>query len=186
MGTAMSQALAAAIPGLQERMPLARQIETAEQVAGMPTDELERLHTAHEAECVRLAGQLEADPEARWARRARQALRVLHLHRGWISRELLRRKKAKAKAEHMQVLRTAAEARKVAQREATERQHAADEARMRRQHAADEARMRRIQASNDVNAQHIAIFKEVAREVLGAEMYEHLWELTRLRLGLTA
>jgi len=30
------------------------------------------------------------------------------------------------------------------------------------------------------------VFKEVAREVLGAEMYEHLWELTRIRLGQSA
>ncbi len=175
MGTVMSEALAAAIPGLQDRVPLARQIASVEQVAAMPTDELERQFSAHEAECVMLTGRLEADPDARWARRARQALRVLHLHRGWITRELARRKKAAAAAANKDAVRTAAEARKAAQREMTERQQ-----------AADAARMERIRASNDVNAQHIATFKEVAREVLGAEMYQHLWELTRIRLGQTS
>lgn len=175
MGTAMSQALAAAIPGLQDRLPLARQIVSAEQVAELASDELERLHVAHESECVRLTGRLEAAPDARWARGARQALRVLHLHKAWISRELLRRKKAETRAEQKVVVQTAAEARKAAQREMTDRQR-----------AADAARLERIQASNDENAKHIATFKEVAREVLGAEMYQHLWELTRIRLGQTS
>jgi hypothetical protein len=177
METAMSQALAAAIPVAHDDVSLARQIVSAEQIAAMPTDELERLHVAHEAECVSLTGRLEtySNDAPRWARSAKQALRVLHLHRGWIARELARRKKAAAKAEHRQELQSVAEARKAAQREMAERQR-----------EAAEERMKRIQASNDVNLHHIAIFKEVAREVLGAEMYAHLWELTRQRIGQPA
>ncbi len=171
MRTAMQEAMTEAMPDLQERAPLARQIVSVEQVAAMPTDELERQFAAHEAECVMMTGRLEADPGARWARGAKQALRVLHLHRGWITRELARRKKAASAAANKDAARTAAEARKAAQREMTERQQ-----------AADAARLERIRALNGVNAQHIATFKEVAREVLGAEMYAHLWELTRLRL----
>lgn len=154
-----------------ECLPLSRRIETIEQVADLPTDELDRLNAEHEAECVMLAGQIDANPEAHWVRRARQALRVLKLHQEWISRELRLRKKAAARAAHMKTFRTASEARKNARREHMEIQR-----------AAEEARMQRIKASNDKNAQQIAIFKEVAREVLGAEMYAHLWELTQQRL----
>lgn len=175
MGTVMSQALAAAIPGLQDRVPLARQIVSAEQVADLASDELERLRVAHEAECVSLAGRLEAAPEARWARGARQALRVLHLHKSWISRELQRRKRAESMAEQKQNASIAAQSRVTAQRELSERQR-----------QAEAARLARIKAANDESAQHVSVFKEVAREVLGAEMYEHLWELTRIRLGQSA
>ena len=62
METVMSQALAAAIPGPHDRGPLAQQIVSAEQVADLASDELERLRAAHEAECVILAGRLEAAP----------------------------------------------------------------------------------------------------------------------------
>lgn len=154
-----------------ERIPLSRQIATIEQVADLPTDELERLNAEHEAECVMLAGQIEANLEANWVHRARQALRVLRLHRGWISRELKRRKRLEAKAEQKHISHAAREAKKNARREHMERQR-----------AAEEAKMQRIKASNDKNAQQIVIFKEVAREVLGAEMYGHLWELTRQRI----
>jgi len=175
MSTAMQDAMTAAMPELKDRVPLARQIESAEQVASMAMADLERLFVAHEAECVSLAGRIDAATDDRWIRKARQALRVLHLHRGWVARELARRKRADAAETQRQAQRAAAEAKRAGQRSAADLRA-----------AADEARMKRILASNDVNAQHIAVFKEVAREVLGAEMYAHLWELTRLRLGLTA
>lgn len=175
MSTAMQDAMTAAMPDLKDRVPLARQIESAEQVAAMDKADLERLFVAHEAECVSLAGRIEAAPDARWARPARQALRVLHLHKGWLARELARRKKVDAAIAQRQTQIAAAEAKRAGQRSAADMRA-----------AADEARMKRILASNDVNAQHIAIFKEVAREVLGAEMYAHLWELTRQRLGQSA
>ena len=40
-----------------------------------------------------------------------------------------------------------------------------------------------IMASGDRNAKQIAIFKSVALEVLGDEMYRHLWRLTEQRLA---
>lgn len=52
--------------------------------------------------------------------------------------------------------------------------------------AARAARLARIQASTAEDARHTAVFKAVAHEVLGDEMYQHLWQLTQQRLGQTA
>ena len=106
-----------------------------------------------------------------WIRRARQSLRYLQLHKRWLVCELAKRRKAQSWADQKQHVSIVAQARKAVQLEMTERHK-----------MAEAAKAARIKASNDENARHIAVFKEVVREVLGAEMYEHLWELTRLRL----
>lgn len=155
----------------QDRTPLSRQVNSAEQVASLDTETLERMHVAHEAEILSLTGRLEAyDPDPQWIKRARRALRCLHLHKAWISRELLKRKKASARAEQRHAAQAAADARM-----------AAHLAHIERLEALQASRLQRIQAANDENAKQMAVFKEVAREVLGAEMYAHIWELARLR-----
>lgn len=174
MAASLRAALVAAIPQAEQRLPLAARIESVDHVAAMSTVELERMNVAHEAECVSLTGRLEAATDELWIRKARQALRVLHLHRGWIARELAKRKREASQEAHKRVVAMAAESRAAAQ------QRTAD-----LQQAAAMARAQRIQAAAAETERHVAVFKEVAREVLGEEMYAHLWEMTRRRLEET-
>lgn len=118
-----------------------------------------------------LAGKLEIYQDEAWAKAARRALRVLHLHKQWISRELKERKRVKALSEQEQVAVSAASARAaVHEKYAEERRRAAA------------LKMNLVEAANNETARHISVFKKVAREVLGDAMYERLWELTRARL----
>ncbi len=167
----MQTALLTAIPEAAERIPLSRQIVSAEQLAALGDPELARLDAAHAAEVVSLVGRIEAATDPAWIRRARQALRVLHLHHRWIATERVTRKKQEAKRQQSEARRQAALT-KDRNRQATAELQA-------RQHT---ERLARIKAANELTAQSVEVFKEVAREVLGMEMYEHLWELTRQRM----
>ncbi len=167
----MQTALLAAMPEAAERIPLSRQIVSAEQLAAVGDPELARLDAAHSAEIVSLVGRIEAATDPAWIRRARQALRVLHLHRRWIATERVTRKKQDAKRQQSEARREAAQI-KERNRQATAELQA-------RQHA---ERLERIRAANELTSQAVGVFKEVACEVLGREMYEHLWELTRQRM----
>ncbi len=170
---AMRIALQAAMPDHDAREKLARRISAPEQVTAMDDAELARLEAEHEQEIVYLVGAIEAHSEdSSWARRARQALRVLRLHKHWINRERGDRKK-KAHAKDMGKSLQAIAAAKVEVAKTMQET----------QRAAAEARMARIAAANDEDRRQVAMFKTVAREVLGLEMYEHLWELARQRLG---
>lgn len=128
--------------------PIARRIESAEQLANMTDELLQSLKAEHEAEIIALAGRIAVgeqhpsrrDPE--WIHRARRALQSLRLHSTWIGREIAKR--------HTE--------------------------------AARRARLARIEASNSADARQTAVFKKVAHEVLGDEMYAHLWQLTLQRL----
>jgi hypothetical protein len=162
------------------RPPRPPRIESRAELKAMSTDALHLLEGDFEREITIVLGGLEADPHSDWARRARQAMRFLRLNKAWISEELAARKKAsKAEAAQKQVeaLKAMADARRAnAQREietnrATKKQ---------------QARIDRMAASTAENERHIAVFKEVAREVLGDEMYMHIWELTRRRLEVPA
>lgn len=171
----MQDALMAAMPELQEKQLLARQIDSVEQVVAMSTDDLERLKVEHENEIVTLLGRISLRPDTRWAVSARQALRVLNLHNSWIGRELTRRRRIEARNDQKKQAEEMRSAKLLAQQEHTQRQR-----------EAEAARLARIKASNDETAQHIAVFKEVAREALGAEMYAYLWELTKKRIDEAA
>jgi hypothetical protein len=157
----------------QERVPLAWTIRTLEDVTAMSLPELIAAEARHQADILALTGKIESViPQADWTRRARQALRVLKLHRTWITQELA----AKRRAEARRAAEEAVEGKR--QERAAARAKAAQEAQV-----AHQAKLDRIKASNDEAAQQVAVFKEVAREVLGAEMYEHLWELARVRIA---
>lgn len=170
MKTAMQEAMIAATT--KSSTTLARQIMSVEQVALMSTDDLIRLNGAHESECVSLAGKIETSVNDEWAQKARRALRALQLHRVWIARELKRRKQLSEATE---------------QKKAKEEEY--EEKRANRRMAYDlnaanqRARMERIQASQNRDARRTEIFREVAREVLGAEMYAYLWELAQVRIN---
>lgn len=166
----MQTAMLAAIPEVADRIPLSRQIDGAEQLANFDAAELARLDAAHSAEIVSLVGRIEAATDKNWIRRANQALRVLRLHQRWIAAEL----SAKRKRDRVQQQR----ATRLESAQIKEQNRQATAELQQRQHA---ERLARIRSANDETAQAIRVFKEVAREVLGMEMYEHLWELARQR-----
>lgn len=115
---------------------------------------LRNLHDEHEAEIVRLTGQIAASTNTDWKRRAQQVRRYLLLHRDWIARAIHERHKANT----AQTIADA-KARKA------------------------EQKLANIAASNDTAQRHIAIFKEVAKEFLGDKLYEDLWAETRKRIS---
>lgn len=168
----MREALLTVIPDAADRMHLADKISTLDDVTAMDTASLRRMQAAHDAEIVSLQGRIETSTVDRWARSARRALQVLHMHRHWIAGELRKRERAEALKHQREAAQSAAAAR-------------ADNLRrfqdgVRESH---QARLERIKASQDETARQIAVFKEVAREVLGMEMYSHLWELTEQRMA---
>lgn len=171
----MREALQAAMPEHVERVPLARRITSLEQVKAMTDADLELLDAQHDQEITTLTGAIEARGDGEWARRARQAMRLLQVHKHWIRTERKERKKNAKSAgnqEMGQALKALASAKVETANKMAEIQR-----------AAAEARMARIAAANDQDRQDMLTFKAVAREVLGAEMYEHLWELTRQRIA---
>lgn len=168
----MSEELKPKMPETDEmpdegHLNLSRTIQSFEDVEAMDTAELESSLAMHEAEIIRIVGALEVrrGTRPRWEVPARQAERTLRLHKSWIERELKARRYANEKATVAQAKRARAEA----------HQQALEKARA--------EKMARISASNDENMRQVAVFKAVAREVLGAEQYLHLWNLVRLRMG---
>ena len=156
-------------------MLLADKISTLDDVTAMDTADLRRMQAAHDAEILSLTGRIEVSTKERWAKSAKRALEILRMHRNWIAGELRKRERAESLKHQREAMQSAAAAR-------------ADNLRrfqdgVRESH---QARLERIKASQDETARQIEVFKEVAREVLGMEMYEHLWELTRQRLAGTA
>lgn len=170
---AMRSALAAVMPDHAAREKLARRLSDPSELSAFTADELAQFEAEHEREIVYLVGAIETrNDDANWTRRARQALRILRLHKRWISAERAARKKkatAKEYGKGLQAL-AAAKVEVVKTVQATQK-------------AAAEARMARIAAANDADRKTVAAFKAVAREVLGMEMYDRLWELTRQRLS---
>ncbi len=130
-------------------------IESAEALKVIPTAELERLLALHESECVKLKGLIEYHSHDH-SRAFRQVLRRLSLHVQWLVREMsIRNKTAKA-----------------------ERQQAEKQCHM----EAQKEKTRRLMLAKDEDRRCIEVFKEVALEVLGSEMYLHLWTLAESRM----
>ena len=151
-----------------EHMNLSRRITSADELAIMDDEQLRSLLAQHETEILSLAGRIEIGSDnERWLVAARQALRVLKQHKVWFELEIKGRKVSRQRLES----RMAREAKAVAR-----------EAHRQAQAELQKARLARIAAANDANVKNIAVFKEVALEVLGAEMYAHLWELANRRM----
>ncbi len=160
-------------PDSDEREKLSSLIDGPEQLAAMSDLVLAQLQADHEREIVIITGALESRADdTSWARRARQALRILRLHKSWICNE----RSARKKKANQSAMGPGLEALAAAKVEAAK-------VRQETQLQAIEARKARIDAANNEDRKQIAVFKAVAREVLGLEMYEHLWELTRQRLA---
>lgn len=137
---------------------VAQWVETAAELVSLDGYDLDRLLVAHEAEIVKLKGFLAAahpTPRPGMA----QALRLLHLHAAWATREIsVRRKAAKHEAQRFADLRAAA---------VREDKHA------------------RLALSRGQDRKDIEIFKAVCLEVVGSEVYQHLWEMTKVRIAAT-
>lgn len=157
-----------------DRMPLAQQVHSLDQLTSMEMDELRRLSGLHDEEIVSLVGRIESSRDTAWVRSARQALRYLRLHKTWISAEISRREKAERLAVDKAAAFSRSDARVRVQEEMTKRQR-----------EAEQARIDRIRAANEETSRQLAAFKEVARQTLSEETYSRLWELTRMRLAET-
>ncbi len=138
---------------------LARTITSQLEVAALDDAALVEAIAGHEAEILSLGGRIQAASDQSRTEPARRAMRVLKLHLDWLKRE------QRARQRRVDLVA------RQAGREAAERQ----------QRQAIEAKTKRIAMANSENTRGVELFKEVAREVLGMEMYEHLWELVRQR-----
>ena len=173
MRAALREAQQYALPDISEREKLTQRIVDLADVKAMADDELALLEAEHEREIVSLVGAIDSkDDDTDWNRRARQALRILRLHQRWITREREERKKKATAKEIGDGLRSLSAAKMDVSKAIRESQL-----------LAADARRARIAAANDENNRNVSVFKAVALEVLGTEMYEHLWELTRERLS---
>lgn len=126
-------------------------------------------------------------PSSNWRMRACAAMRHKRLQVAAIKDELSRRKGAADRQARIEKQRLAAESAKAAaeakkarsQQLAAEAAAARDVAQVKEQ--AKTSQLRQYLAQNEAD---IALFKVVAREVLGDEMYMHLWELTNQRKAM--
>lgn len=137
-----------------DRPNLARSIVSALQVVAMTDDELATSLAEHEAEILSLAGRIEASRSPENCGPARRALEKLNLHRRWIEREQQARERRLG-------------------RELAERMQA----------EAQVNKLARMRLANTTSAREMEVFKAVAREVLGAEMYDYLWQAVTQRAG---
>lgn len=135
-----------------------------------------------EADRAKVQGQIEAylacrfEPhDRRWHHRARHAMRDMRIRAGLIKQELERRKASAAKSERKD------EKAKKHERFLAHQQELKDIKIRRAEESA--AKMQRVKESNSEQIRQIAVFKTVAREVLGDEMYMYLWQLSHQRMA---
>lgn len=143
---------------------LTSEIKNIDEVKALTDEQLSGQLAAHEMEIVKLTGVIDSmfgvKGLANPCRKFIQARRILKVHKGWIAKEIADRLAAKKQesraAHHLQA------------KEATK------------------AKVERIKLSNEETMRHIAAFKSVALEVMGREMYEHIWELAHKRISQEA
>lgn len=189
------------------RQSLARTFVGIQALQKMSDEELRALDQEYHQEIGVLKNRIDAMEEKQlvirsiwenqWLSKARRALSTLKQHKEIIQIETVGRlqqaKKArreqaavdKEKNREAKAIRRAKnavleEAKRVERQAAHEAKLVRDAEAAQRKH---ELRVKQIQEANSENARHIAVFKEVALEVLGRELYEHLWELTNQRLN---
>ena len=129
-------------------------IETRSSLGRMSDDELASLHALHEVEITKITGRIELYGHS-WKnyKSAKQARRVMQLHKTWIEREQRGREAAKRNDQK-------AKNREFAQSILN---------------AAASAKAERQKVFKEKDMQDIAVFKSVCREVVGDEMYQHIW-----------
>lgn len=153
-------------------VPLSRQIGSIEQVEAMDDDELERMEAAHEAEIIKLDNRIQFGNRA--GPNCTAALRVLRLHKHWVTREIRRRRdadRAVRQEEQLKEIRANREIRKEA-RQAFSEHH----------QRSLQARRERIELANDENQRQMTVFKRLVREYVGEAVYLSLWERVQVEL----
>lgn len=168
-------------------------VSSYEALCGLSDADVEDLRAAHEAELVKVAGKISAafatPGSGPYRNKMARVASLLRLHLEWIKRDIARRERIQRKAEV--AVKHEAHMAFVAEERAKRRQRADQvQAQLREEaknRAAREAlKLASIAAANNETARQIAVFKAVCREVMGDEMYLHLWELTRIRMEAAA
>lgn len=158
----------------QARAPLlTERFETFEDVAALETPRLIEVLAEHEANIVIINGKIETSDSDLRRSRLKRVRHLLQRNLAWCAREIKRRDKAAKRELAVQRLKAEAEFRR--------QRKAAHELDLKNQAEARKAKEERIRLANDEHRQQIELFKKVALEVLGQEMYLHLWELVRAR-----
>lgn len=144
----------------EERKKLTDLVPSRACLQKLSDGDLDSLHAAHEVEITKITGQISISTNHRWAESAKQAKRILALHKAWIEREQRCREAAARKSSK--------EKNKLAAQEAVASSVAAKAERMR--------------IASDEKIRQIDTFKEVCKQVVGDELYMHIWQLTYQRM----
>ena len=143
---------------------LTSEIKSIDDVKAFTDEQLSSQLAAHEMEIVKLTGVIDSmfgvQNLIKPCRKFMQAQRILRMHKGWIAKEIADRLAAKKQASRAAHQLLAKEAKK--------------------------AKAERIKLSNEDTLRQVAVFKSVALEVMGREMYEHIWEMTHQRIAREA
>lgn len=154
--------------------PLTVLFKTFEDVQALDDESLGAAQIEHEAQIAALTGKISAASSDTRKERLKRIRIVLKRNLTWIIRQI----KVRNTARNMQAQRELIQAKNQIKHE----KRIANEQEVKRNRAEKEAlKLAAIKASNDESARQTAVFKEVAQEVLGSEMYLHLWELARQR-----
>lgn len=152
---------------------LTKQLASRADVQALSDDELVVMLSKHDEEITSVEHRIESLGD-KASPAITTVLKFLRIHRRWIREEKKQRGKEKRKATaHEQML--AAERKR-------EQKRLAAEAHERAVREAAEAKAVRMASLQAFDRKQIAVFKMVVREVLGDEMYMHLWKLTQDRL----
>lgn len=143
---------------------LTSEIKSIDGVKALTDEQLSAQLAAHEMEIVKLTGVIDSmfgvKDLTKPCRKFIQAQRILKMHKAWIAKEIADRLLVKKQESRAANKLLAKEAKK--------------------------AKAERIKLSNEESLRHVAAFKAVALEVMGREMYEHIWELTHQRIAQEA
>lgn len=165
-------------------------VSSYEGLAELGADRIEELRALHEAEMVKVSGKISAafaiPDSGPYRNKLARVAAVLRLHLEWIKRDIARRdklaRKAETAAKHSITLQRMADEREARKRKEQERRNGEALAAQERKER-DARKLATVAAANDENARQIGVFKSVCREVLGDEMYSHIWQLTCIRIA---
>ena len=140
---------------------LVSSIKSIDDVKAFTDEELSSKLADHEMGIVKITGIIDlmysASDLSKTCRKMMQIQRILKMHKGWIANEIasrLAKKKEASRLAHNAFMREAKKAK-------------------------DE----RIKISNEETLRNVAVFRAVALEVMGREMYEHIWQLANERIA---
>lgn len=149
---------------IKHKSQLVSSINSIDDVKAFTDEELASKLADHEIDIVKITGIIDSmygvSDLSKTCKKMMQIQRILKMHKGWISKEIadrLAKKKEASRLAHNAIMKDA-----------------------------KRAKAERIKLSNEETLRHVSAFKAVALEVMGREMYEHIWELTHQRLAKEA